>query len=258
MILAPTTTGNREPVIPLRWSLRYGAACLECYLSLGLEPLGSSAWLNQCNRSTRPNGQREETALKQFSERLLQPIRVAKEAVTNKPLMRPILAGATVIPVGGFFFELAIHHRQPHGLAIAIVLFVLSYIVVWTWLQGWLKKVMLTAIALMYTLSLSLVDFSKPANANQGEKEETVQQVIEKSFREHRDYLDIRLGSFGDMLQELRKSTNEVAAQVQPHQKSLETYRIAGSVGRTVGAEETGGREDRMCGVRLTQPHKNM
>ena len=147
--------------------------------------------------------------LKQLSERVSRLIGIAIGVVKHKPLMRAVIAGVSIIPVGGFFLELAIHHRQPHGMAMAIVLFSLSIIVVWTWLQGWFRKAMLVIIPISFTISISFVDYSKLTSGNQEEKEERVRQVIDRSFRENRDYLDERFGRIEDMLQELTRATNE-------------------------------------------------
>ena len=146
--------------------------------------------------------------MRRLSERIRRSVGVVKEVVMDKPLMRPVIAAVSVIPVGVFFFELALHHRQLQGIAMALVLFSLSNIVVWTWLQGSLRKAMLAMISLTFAFSLSFVDYSRLSNVDQQEDEEAVRQVIDESFRENRDYLDKRFERIEDMFKQLRTESS--------------------------------------------------
>ena len=135
----------------------------------------------------------------------------------DKPLMRFAIAAVSVAPVGGCFFELALHHRQPQGIAMAFVLLSLSIIVAWTWLEGFLQKAMLAMIPFIFAVSVSFVDYSRLSNVGQQEDEEAVKQVIDEeavrqvideSFRENRDYLDKRFERIEDMLKQLRTESS--------------------------------------------------
>lgn len=116
--------------------------------------------------------------------------------------MRQLLVAGEVGPVGPIFIELAVHHRQPYGMGIGLILFCLAMVATHTWLHGFVKKSLLWLLGSMLALALGLADFSSESSVarEQNATEETMRRVIDQAFQERRTYLDERFESIEAIL----------------------------------------------------------
>ncbi len=104
-----------------------------------------------------------------------------------------MLVGLAIVPAGAIFFELAIHHRQPFGVGIGLIVLVLASIAVLSWLHGWLNKVLLWAFGFTFALAGN-ADFSSesPVDRSQNAAEAAVQQALAEILRETSAHLHER------------------------------------------------------------------